>query len=104
MEILDEVLDMARLYSTNSKQDICEQLIKVVRKLGLNPANLFGITTDGASSMKGKTNRFTKKFLSAVDAQIVLVSHCIIHKEKMCTRILGIVEDMKNVVQCVNSI
>lgn len=53
-DIVEEFLDMA-------SQDICEQVLKVVEKFELNPAKLCGVTTDGAPSMTGKTNEFSKK-------------------------------------------
>ena len=40
------------------------------------------------------------KFLNAVGAQDVVVSHCIILQENICTNILAFAEVMKNVVQC----
>ena len=59
---------------------------------------------DGAPSMTGWTNGLTKKFLDAVGAQDVVVNHCIIHQENLCTKVLALVEVMKNEVQCVNYI
>ena len=37
-------------------------MIRVVEKFKLNPVKLCGLTTDGAPSMAGRTNGFTKKF------------------------------------------
>ena len=95
---------MASLSSTTTGQDICEQVLKVVEKFELNPARLCGVTTDGAPSMTGRIYGFTKKILNAVGAQDVVVSHCIIHQENMCTKVLDFEEVMTNVVQCVNYI
>ena len=95
---------MASLSSTTTGQDICEQVLKVVQKFKLNTAKLCGVTTDSAPSMTGRTNGFTKKFLNAVGAQDVVVSHCIIHQENLCTKIVDFAEVMRNVVHCVNYI
>ncbi|XP_076373036.1 general transcription factor II-I repeat domain-containing protein 2B-like [Tachypleus tridentatus] len=103
-DVFKEFLDMASLSSTTTGQDICEQVLKVVEKFELNPYKLCGVTTDGAPSMTGRTNGFTKKFLTAIGAQDVVVSHCIIHQESLCTKVLDFPEVMKNVVQCVNYI
>ena len=103
-DIVEEFLDMASLSSTTTGQDICEQVLKVVEKFELNPAKLCGVTTDGAPSMTGRINGFTKKFLNAVGEQDVVVSHCIIHQENLCTKVLDFAEVMRNVVQCVNYI
>ena len=53
-----------------------------------NTAKLCGVTADGASSMTGRKNGFTKKFLNAIEARDVVVSHCIIHKENLCTKVV----------------
>ena len=39
-----------------------------------------------------------------VGAQDVVVSHCIIHQENLCTKVLAFAEGMKNVVLCVDYI
>ena len=54
--------------------------------------------------MTGRTNGFTKKSMNAIGAQDVVASQCIIHQEKLCTKVLAFAEVMKNVVQCVNYI
>ena len=51
--------------------------------------------------MTGKKNGFTKNFHDAVEGQDVVVSHCIIHQENSCTKVLAFAEVMKNVVQYV---
>ena len=61
-DIVEEFLDMASLSSTTTGQDIFEQALKVVERFKLNTAKLCGVTTDGAPSMTGRSNRFTKNF------------------------------------------
>ena len=77
---------MASLSSTTTGHDMCKHIIRVVEKFELNPAKLCGLTTDGAPSMTGRKNRFTKDSLDAVGPHDVVVSHCIIHQENMCTK------------------
>ena len=48
--------------------------------------------------------RFVKRSLDAVGAQDVIVSHCIIHQENLCTIVLAFAEIMKNAFQCVDYI
>ena len=103
-DIVEEFLDIVSLSSTTTEQDICEQALKVGEKFELNTAKLCGVTTDGAPSMTSRTNGFTKKFLNAVGAQDVVVSHCIIHQENLFTKIVDFAEVMRNVVQCLNYI
>ena len=97
-------MDMASRPSTTTGQDICEHMIRVVEKFELNSAKLCGLTTDGAPSMTGRTNRFAKKFMDAVGAQDVVVSDCIIHQMNLCIKVLAFADVMKNVVQSVNYI
>ena len=54
--------------------------------------------------MTGRINGFTTKFLTAAGAQNIVVSHCIIHQENLCTKVLDFAEVIKNVVQCLNYI
>ena len=103
-DIVEEVLDMASLFSTTTGKNICEQVLKVIEKFELNRAKLCGVTTEGSPFMTVRTNGFTKNFLNAVGAQNVVVNHCIIHQEKLCTKVLDFAEVMGNVVQCVNYI
>ncbi|XP_067931084.1 general transcription factor II-I repeat domain-containing protein 2B-like [Watersipora subatra] len=90
--------------STTTAQDICDQVVKLMDKFELNPSRLAGLTTDGVPSMTGKINGFTNKFLDAIGSPGVVVNHCIIHQENLCTKILGFTDVMKSVVKCVNYI
>ena len=53
---------MAILSSTATGQNIAEQALKFEKKFELNTGKLCGVATDGAPSMTGRTNGFTKKF------------------------------------------
>ena len=66
----------------------------VVETFVLNPAKLYGLTTDDAPSMTGRTNRLTKEFWDAVGALDVVVGHCNIHQEDLCTNVLAFAEVM----------
>ena len=78
---------MASLSSTTKGQDICKHVIRVVEKLELNPDKLLGLITDGAPSMTGRTNGFTKTFLDAFGAKDVVASHCIIYQENFYAKV-----------------
>ena len=54
--------------------------------------------------MTGRTNGFTNEFLDAVGAQDVIVSHCIINQENLCTKVLAFAVVTYDVVQCINCI
>uniref|UniRef100_H2ZD91 Uncharacterized protein n=1 Tax=Ciona savignyi TaxID=51511 RepID=H2ZD91_CIOSA len=103
-EVTEEFLDMASMHSTTTGQNICEEVTKLMNKFEIDSSKLVGITTDGAPSMVGKNNGFVKRFLDVIQTENVLVSHCIIHQENLCSKVLGFGEVMKNVVSCVNYI
>ena len=103
-DIVEEFLDTACLSSTTTGQDICESVLKVVEKFKPNPTKLCGVTTHSAPTMSVRINGFTTKFLTEVGAQNVVVSHCIIYQENLCTKVLDFAEVMRNVVQCLNYI
>ena len=54
--------------------------------------------------MTGKIKGFTKKFLDSIGSKGVVVNHCIIHQDNLCTKVLGFADVMKDVVTCVNYI
>ena len=78
-------------------------MLRVEEKFELNP-KFYGVTTDGTPSRKGRINGFTTKFLAAVGSRNIVVSHCIIHQENLCTKILDFAEVMRNVLQSLNYI
>ncbi|CAM1324002.1 Uncharacterised protein r2_g3265 [Pycnogonum litorale] len=90
--------------STTTGQDISEQVLKLMEKFQLDPFKLCGLTTDGAPSMTGRIKGFANKFFNTIGSQGVVVNHCIIHQENLCTKVLGFTDVMKDVVQCVNYI
>ena len=98
-DVVGEYLDMASLSSTTTGPDICEHVIRVVEKFELNPAKLCGLATDGATSMIGRINGFTKAFMDTVGSRDVVVNHCIIQQENLCTNVLAFSEVIKSVVQ-----
>ena len=103
-EVIKKFLDMASMASTSTGQNICEEVIKLIKKFEIDSSKLVGITTNGAPSMVGKNNKFVKRFLDVIQSKDVLVSHCIIHQENLCSKELDFSEVMKNVVSRVNYI
>ena len=103
-QVTEEFLHMAIMQSTTTGQNICEEVTKMMNKFEIDSSKLVGITTDGAASMVGKNNGFVKRFLDVIQTKNVLVSHCIIHQESLCSKVLSFGEVMKNVVSCVNYI
>ena len=69
--------------STTTGQNICKEVIKLMKKFGIDYSKLVDITTNGAPSMVGKNNEFLKRFLDVIQSKDVLVSRCIIHQENL---------------------
>ncbi|XP_029652575.1 general transcription factor II-I repeat domain-containing protein 2A-like [Octopus sinensis] len=95
---------MASMSSTTIGQAISDQILKLMEKSQLDPSKLCGLTIDGEPSMTGGTNGFTKKFLDTIGSQEIVVNHCIIQQERLCTKVLDFTGVMTSVVQCVNYI
>ena len=93
-EVIEEFLNMASMKST-AGQNICEEVIKLMKKLEIDSSELFGITTDGAPSMVGKNNGFVKRFWDVIQSEDVLQSHYIIHQEILCSKVLDFGEVLK---------
>ncbi len=87
-------------------KDIADDVIRLFDKNKLDKERLSGITTDGAPAMVGKFKGFAKIFLEEMnlDSCNVLVNHCIIHQENVCSKVLGFEDVMKTVVKAVNFI
>ena len=68
---------MASMESTTTGQNICEEVIKLMKKFGIVSSKLVDMTTNGAPSMVGKNNEFVKRFLDVIRSEDVLVSRCI---------------------------
>ena len=80
----------------------------VLAEYNLGFSELHGITTDGAKAMTGRVNGFTALLLEEVatvkSKDDVIVSHCIIHQENLCAKVLNMEHVMKEVVSTVNFI
>ena len=77
--LIEEFLDMASMESTTIGQNICEEIVKLMKKFGIDSSKLVGITTNGAPSMVGKNNKLVKRFLDVIHSDDVLVRYYIIH-------------------------
>ena len=75
-----------------------------MNKHHIDPLKLRGLTTDGAPAMTGKNNGFSTKLIEALDVKEVVIYHCIIHQENLCSKVLDFPEVMKQLVKCVNFI
>ena len=103
-EVKEELLDLSSMKSTTTGEDTTKEVLKVSENLGWTKKKLSGLTTDGASTMVGKHKGFRKNFLETFGSQEAELNHCIIHQEKLCSKVLDNIDIMKEVVPCINYI
>ncbi|XP_004213339.2 general transcription factor II-I repeat domain-containing protein 2-like [Hydra vulgaris] len=102
-EIIEELLDFRHMKGTTKGEDILSEVKKTMIKFDLPETKLSGVTTDGASSMKGKNIGFVALFKKSINHNI-LSYHCIIHQEQLCAKVLKMKEVVEIVIQTVNFI
>nr|XP_047135230.1 general transcription factor II-I repeat domain-containing protein 2B-like [Hydra vulgaris] len=102
-EIIEELLDFRHMKGTTKGEDILSEVKKTMIKFDLPETKLSGVTTDGASSMKGKNIGFVALFKKSINHNI-LSYHCITHQEQLCAKVLEMKEVMEIVIQTVNFI
>ena len=97
---------MCSVKGTTTGQHIVVEVKKVFEKLKIDPKKRCGITTDGGAAITGKIKGFTKLFMDEVGVKKsdIVVNHCIIHQENLCSKVLGCEGIVKKVVQSVNFI
>ena len=105
-DVTEELFDMCHLKGTTTGKDIADEMTKLFEKYKLDKTKLCEITTDRTPSKIGKRKCFIKIFLEEMksDACNVLVNHCIIHQEILCSKVLGFEDVMKHVVKTLNFI
>ncbi|XP_053577946.1 G patch domain and ankyrin repeat-containing protein 1 isoform X1 [Bombina bombina] len=102
-EIVEEMLDICPLKSMRTGQDIFEDIKGVLGKFKLPEDKLSGIVTDGSYEMTCDFNGFVNLMFESLPNEI-LVHHCIIHQEQLCTNTLEMKNMMEKVVSTVKFI
>ncbi|XP_047124163.1 general transcription factor II-I repeat domain-containing protein 2A-like [Hydra vulgaris] len=70
-EIIEELLDFRHMKGTTKGEDILSEVKKTMIKFDLPETKLSGVTTDGASSMKGKNIGFVALFKKSINHNIL---------------------------------
>ena len=83
--IREELISLASLETTTRGIDICNAVVKELTERKLDLSKIVSVSTNGAGSMTGKTNRFINLFTSHVGLSI-LSFHCIIHQQVLCAK------------------
>lgn len=101
-QVTEELLGLRQLIKTRG-EDLFEEIKSVVEKNNLDWSKLNSICTDGAPAMTGKNNgcvALIEKFLGRKLAKY----HCIIHRQHLCAKDLGMLSVLGIVVRCINKI
>ncbi|UYV82425.1 hypothetical protein LAZ67_21002056 [Cordylochernes scorpioides] len=90
--IFEELLELVPMHGTTTGEDIFNCVYDLLQKYNLPQSKLTSVATDGAPSMTGKTNGFVallRKTLSGIsDGSNIHHTHCIIHQEVLCTKVI----------------
>ncbi|UYV71536.1 hypothetical protein LAZ67_8003618 [Cordylochernes scorpioides] len=80
------------MHGTTTREDIFNCVYDLLQKYNLPQSKLTSVATDGAPSMTGKTNGFVavlrKKLSEISDGSNIHHTHCIIHQEVLCTKVI----------------
>ncbi|UYV71072.1 hypothetical protein LAZ67_8001602 [Cordylochernes scorpioides] len=90
--IFEELLELIPMHGTTTGEDIFNCVYDLLQKYNLPQSKLTSVATDGAPSMTGKTNGFVallrKKLSEISDGSNIHHTHCIIHQEVLCTKVI----------------
>ncbi|UYV78774.1 hypothetical protein LAZ67_16002706 [Cordylochernes scorpioides] len=96
--IFEELLELVPIHGTTTGEDIFNCVYDLLQKYNLPQSKLTTVATDGAPSRTGKTYDFVallrKKLSEISDGSNIHHTHCIIHQEVLCTKVIK----MKNVL------
>jgi len=107
LEIFEELLELVPCHDTSTGADIFERVDFLFDEFNLQWDRLSSVSTDGASALTG-VHKGLKALILQRLAELGLPPipfiHCIIHREQLCIKSLGMKDVMSVVVQVVNFI
>jgi hypothetical protein len=89
--------------------ELYEQVMRVFKKVNLNLNKLQGITTGAAPAMVGEKNGLTALIRGEMEkrtgqASHLVLRHCIVHEQSLCSKAITMSHVMNTVVSTVNFI
>lgn len=107
--VTEELLALQPLKGTTTGEDIFIEVQKVFTSFGLPWSKLIGVCTDGAPSMVGLRKGFIgilneKATELNVQKDDLIVLHCIIHQQNLCSKSIRLQNVMNVVVKTINFI
>ena len=101
--VSEELAGMQSMQGRTTGKDICSAIIDcVTKKLSSDFKNLVGLCTDGAPAMCGNTNGAMALLQEHIGRKIIIISHCFIHWQILCSKVLNFDHVMMVVVSIVN--
>ncbi|UYV63708.1 hypothetical protein LAZ67_2005380 [Cordylochernes scorpioides] len=106
--IFEELLELVPMHGTTTGEDIFNCVYDLLQKYNLPQSKLTSVATDGAPSMTGKTNGFVallrKKLSEISDGSNIHHTHCIIHQEVLCTKVIKMENVLTPIKKSINFI
>ena len=100
----EELVGMQSMQIRTTGKDICSAIIDcVTKKLSSDFKNLVGLCTDRAPAVCGKTNGAMALRQEHIGRKII-INHCVIHQQVVCSKVLKFDHVMLVVVSIVNSL
>jgi hypothetical protein len=105
--ITEELAALCSMKGSITGAELYDQVMRFNDKFNLNLRNLQGITTDAAPAMAGEKNGLTALITEETEkrtrqASHLVLCHCIIHQQSICSKAIKINHVMNIVVSTVN--
>jgi len=105
--IFEELLEIIPMFDTTTGEDVFVSVIELLKKYDLPLEKLSSVATDGAPSMTGKNKGFVERLQKKANEYVehkFHKTHCIIHQEVLCTKVINMAHVIRPVKQMVNFI
>jgi hypothetical protein len=107
--IRKELAALCSMKGSTTGAELYEQITRVIETFNLNLNKLQGITTDAAPAMVGEKNGLTALITEETEKRTgqalhLVLCHCIIHQQSLCSKAIKINHVMNIVVSTVNII
>jgi len=98
--VQEELLELLPLKGHTTGEEISESIVKCLKSKNINIDRIASIATDGAPAMIAKNKGFVKLFSNYISHEIISF-HCILHQEALVAKSLGIIPNLKKVMDVV---
>lgn len=102
--IFEELLEILPMLDTTTGEDVFVSVFELLKKYDLPLEKLSSVATDGAPSMTGKNKGFVERLQKKANENVEYKfhrTHCIIHQEVLCTKVINMAHVIRPVKQIV---